>query len=286
MSRGVSAPVYFAGVAFVSALLLGGVMVLRPNFAHAVRDALGVAKHTPASPDSFYAMRVAPIFEKHCAGCHGARRQKAELRLDSFDAALRGGKHGAVIHAGNADGSELLARVRLPQSDERAMPPQGREPLSADDATVIGAWIAAGASPDHEADDIRGAPPPVRQITGPEIDPLAVERARAPLAAAFEDLRGRYPGAVSYASRGSADIEVNASLIGRSFTDQDLAALAPLGDRIVRLDVSGTAVTDASAAVLRELRRLQVLRVVNTRVTAKSTAPLRDAGVRIHDGQF
>ena len=59
---------------------------------------------------------------------------------------MRGGKHGPVIKAGNVKGSELFRRVTLPPSDDDAMPPQGKRPLSANEIKLIELWIAAGAS--------------------------------------------------------------------------------------------------------------------------------------------
>ena len=286
MSDGVSTPVYLAGVAVVTALLLGSAMALRPSFAYTVRDLSGLETPAQAARDSFYTLRVAPLFEAHCIGCHGERRQKSELRLDSFAAAMRGGKHGAVIRAGVVGDSELIARITLPQTDEKAMPPQGKDPLSADDATVVRLWVAAGASPIKPAGEIKGAPRPVRHIEIPKLDQAAVERARAPLAAPLEVLQARYPAAIDYASRGSADLEINASLIGSSFGDEDLEALAPLRDRVVRLDLSGTAVTDTSASALAAMGRLRVLRLLNTQVTEKSLSPLRAKGITVYDGQF
>ena len=286
MSDGVSTPVYLAGVAVVTALLLGSAMALRPSFAYTVRDLSGLETPAQAARDSFYTLRVAPLFEAHCTGCHGERRQKSELRLDSFAAAMRGGKHGAVIRAGVVGDSELIARITLPQTDEKAMPPQGKDPLNADDATVVRLWVAAGASPIKPAGEIKGAPRPVRHIEIPKLDQAAVERERAPLAASLEVLQARYPAAIDYASRGSADLEINASLIGSSFGDEDLEALAPLRDRVVRLDLSGTAVTDTSASALAAMGRLRVLRLLNSQVTEKSLSPLRAKGITVYDGQF
>jgi hypothetical protein len=286
MSEGVSPRAYFAGVAVVSALLLASAMALRPSFAYTVRDSFGLAKPAQPAPDSFFALRVAPLFEAHCIGCHGEKRQKSELRLDSFAAAMRGGKHGAVIRAGQVGESELIVRILLPRTDEKAMPPRGKDPLSADDATVVRLWVAAGASPIQRAGEIKGAPPVVRKIEIPEFDQAAVEQARAPLAATLEALQARYPAAIAYSSRGSADVEINASLIGPSFGDDDLTALAPLRDRVVRLDLSGTAVTDTSATALAAMSRLRVLRLLNTEVTAKSLSPLRAKGITVYDGQF
>jgi mono/diheme cytochrome c family protein len=286
MSDGVSAPAYFTAVAVVSALLLGSAMALRPSFAYTVRDSFGLVQPVQAASNSMYIERVAPIFEAHCVGCHGEKRQKSELRLNSFAAAMRGGKHGAVIRAGDARESELIARIMLPQTDEKVMPPQGKDPLSVDDVTVVRLWVAAGASPIQRAGEIKGVPPPTRQIEIPRFDVGAVEQARKPLAAAVDALQARYPAAIAYTSRGSADLEINAALIGSSFGDDDLTALEPLRDHVVRLDLSGTAVTDASVSALAAMSRLQVLRLVNTKITGSSLAPLREKGIKVYDGQF
>ncbi len=286
MRNGVSARAYFIGVAVVSALLLALAMALRPSFAYAVRDTFGLVQPVPAAPDSFYTTRVAPLFAEHCTGCHGGKRQKGDLRLDELAAVMRGGKHGPVIRAGSAGESELVARIGLPQTDPKAMPPQGKEPLSGDDVAVVRAWIAAGASATRLARDIAGAPPPVRKIEIPVLDTATAARERAAFAAPLADLQARYPGAIAFVSRSSADLEINASRLGASFDDGDLAALEPLRDRIVRLDVSGTRVGDASGPALAAMHRLQVLRALDTGMSAKSLAPLRDRGTKVHDGRF
>ena len=54
-----------------------------------------------------------PSSSKHCYSCHGPDKQKGRLRLDSYELLMRGGKHGPVVKAGNAKGSELIRRVTL-----------------------------------------------------------------------------------------------------------------------------------------------------------------------------
>ncbi len=137
----------------------------------------GLEKPLTAVPGSFYTVRVQPLFARHCAGCHGERMAKAQLRLDSFDAAMRGGKHGAVVMAGNVKDSELYFRMTLPADDDRAMPPSGKEPLTKDELTVVRLWIEQGASGTRTA--IKGAPRLVAPITIPEFDPEAARKARA-----------------------------------------------------------------------------------------------------------
>jgi hypothetical protein len=218
-----------------------------------------------ATPGSFYAARVAPLFAQRCNSCHGEGRQKAELRLDSYAFVLRGGRHGAVIRPGDPKASELMTRIILPAGDDKAMPPEGKTPLSPDDVTVIRLWIAAGASPTTPPSAIKGAPRLVAEVTFPDLDPAAARHLRAPLAGAMGQLSARYPGIIVYESRSSADLELNAALRGTAFTDADLKAFLPLRGHIVLLDLSGTTVTDASASILAQMTALKTLRLTNTR---------------------
>jgi mono/diheme cytochrome c family protein len=54
---------------------------------------------------------VKPVFEKKCAGCHGAALQMNGLRLDNSEDGLRGGYSGAVIVKGNSSSSKLIERI-------------------------------------------------------------------------------------------------------------------------------------------------------------------------------
>ena len=278
-----SAAAYLGCVALVTALGILLAMQLRPPFGHAVRQWIGLEKEPHATPDSFYAVRVAPLLESRCAGCHGARMQKAQLRLDSFAGLMRGSRHGAVIQPGRVKDSELFTRISLPSSDDKAMPPSGKTPLSADEVTVIRLWIAAGASGVQRV--VAGAPKPVVEITPPEIDSRAVVRQRAPLASVVAALRKRFPGVIEYDSRSSADLDVNAALTGSRFGDAELAALAPVKTRIVWADFSGTAITDASAPGLAAMTSLRSLRLRNTKLTDSAVlAALRLRGVSVTGG--
>ena len=291
-ARLLSVRAFVGCVTLATAALLALFALLRPSFAHTLEAALGLARAPPQSPQSFYAVRVAPILQDHCAGCHGARRQKAKLRLDTLAAALRGGKHGAVIKPGNLRASELAQRIVLPPGDARVMPPSSQPPLSADDATVIRLWIAAGASGLQPVADFRTAPRPVARVTIVDVDPQTVAAGRAPRANALHALQQRFPGALDYESRSSARLELDASRLGRNFGDAELAAMAPLRDDIVRADLSGTSVGETSAAAIGAMKSLRVLRIMDVRLGPAMTAELqalRSRGVRVYaeaaDGQ-
>ncbi|MES1165101.1 MAG: c-type cytochrome domain-containing protein, partial [Verrucomicrobiota bacterium] len=53
----------------------------------------------PALPS--FAEDVAPILDRWCVGCHGEKEAQAGLRLDSYEAALKGGDDGPVIVPGD-----------------------------------------------------------------------------------------------------------------------------------------------------------------------------------------
>lgn len=301
-----SAPLYFACVALVTCAGLAAAMALRPAFGHRVLELAGVETMPVATQGSFYAQRVAPLFVQHCISCHGESRQKDELRLDSYAFAMRGGRHGGVVLPFNPKNSELMTRIVLPAGDDRAMPPEGKTPLSPDEVTVIRLWIQAGASATTPPSAIKGAPPLVAEVKFPELDPAAARRLRAPLAGEVARLSARYPGLVAYVSRNSADLELNAALSGKAFTDADLKAFLPLGSRILRIDLSGTSVTDASAEAIAQMTELKTLRLADTRtggatvsalaglkslksltvtgtgMTKEALAPLAKRGVQVH----
>ena len=81
------------------------------------------------------------LFNGMCVECHGAVKQKGDLRLDLRDKAM---KSEGVIVKGKAAESGLVRRITLPKGDDEIMPNRG-EPLSPDDIAKIKAWIDAGA---------------------------------------------------------------------------------------------------------------------------------------------
>jgi hypothetical protein len=301
-----SAFAYFGCVGLLTLAGVGLAMLARPVFGHDMLQGMGLESVPRAEAASFYNKRVAPLFETRCAACHGEKRQKSDLRLDSYAAVLRGGKDGAVIRPGDAKNSELFVRISLPASDERAMPPSGKTVLTEDEKTVIRLWIAHGAS--GSLRDIAGAPKPVVEVEIPKADPAAVEKQRAPLMPLVHQLQDRLPGVIGYEAQDSANLEINASLKGRAFGDADVQALMPLAARIVRADLSGTSVTDASAPRLAAMPRLKSLRlsdtkisdaairtlgaakalasltVVGTGITAPALAPLKARGITVYGG--
>src|SRR5262249_13045430 len=94
---------------------------------------------------------VKPIFAKYCVDCHGPKKQKTGLRLDTAAAVRKGNDGGPVIVPGRAKDSPLLHAL-LGDKELTKMPPEGRPQPSAAEIDIIKRWIDAGApAPNDEA---------------------------------------------------------------------------------------------------------------------------------------
>ena len=91
---------------------------------------------------------VQPILLQRCAACHGPEKQKAELRVDSLEALMKGGKDGPALVPGNAKDSPLMQRLLLPLNNEDHMPPEGKPQPTPAELTVLEWWIDSGAAAD------------------------------------------------------------------------------------------------------------------------------------------
>jgi hypothetical protein len=92
---------------------------------------------------------IRPILSDKCFFCHGpdAERREADLRLDT-----RGGAIASVIVPGDADASELIARITSDDETVRMPPPESNLSLTPQEQQLLRDWIAAGAEyADHWA---------------------------------------------------------------------------------------------------------------------------------------
>jgi len=88
-----------------------------------------------------FEQHVAPLLKARCTRCHGARKVKGELRLDSPEAILAGGETGPAL---GADG-EFLRRLELPLEHDDHMPPESKTQLTAPELSLLQVWIAQDA---------------------------------------------------------------------------------------------------------------------------------------------
>lgn len=90
---------------------------------------------------TFFESQVRPLLADNCISCHGEKKQKGGLRLDSLDAALKGGKNGVVLVPGKPEASKLVTAIGYKDADLQ-MPPD--EQLPAAKARVLTEWVRMG----------------------------------------------------------------------------------------------------------------------------------------------
>jgi hypothetical protein len=89
-------------------------------------------------------------------------------------------------------------------------------------------------------------------------------------------LQKQFPGILDYDSRGSAELRLNASLLGNKFGDREVEAFAPVAEHIIVADFSRTAITDHSAAAIAAMKQLRVLRLMDTQLTDATLLQLQN----------
>jgi mono/diheme cytochrome c family protein len=247
-----------------------------------------------------YEKQIQPIFMQHCAGCHGEAKALGKMRLHTA-AALKE-KWDADDHlivAGDAEKSELYARLVLPADNPKRMPKKA-DPLPKETIDLIAAWIKQGAvlpgavaaaaeakpqaaaAGEEKAKSQEDLPlPEVAAAPQEGIDALTAAGAQVlPLFAGSNLLQ------VSFAHRtepvGDAEVALLSgvaeqvyalNLTAAKASDAGLAPLAGLKN-LSALHLERSSVTDAGLAHLAGLANLQYLNVYGTAVSDAGLAHL------------
>jgi mono/diheme cytochrome c family protein len=241
-----------------------------------------------------FAKDISPILQS-CVECHGDAKQKGDLRLDTREAALKGGKDGVVLVPGDAEKSDVYKRIILPKGHDDVMPPKG-EPLSKAQTDLIKQWIAEGAEwpggatikpaagaaahasaepvkrPDHKPSPAEMKAVATLEAAGVSIRPIAQNQNWRE--ASF---RGLGTNATDTTIAPVKDIAglVDLNLAGTKISDGGLAAIKGLINLNV-LHLEHTGITDAGLANLKDLQNLEYLNLFDTKVT--------DAGLKQVEG--
>ncbi len=115
----------------------------------------------------FFESAVRPVLANQCFRCHGPKKQRGELRLDSRAAILKGGTLGPAAVAGNPADSRFIKAIHY--QGDLEMPPDKK--LSKKEIADLTEWVrlglpwpgtstAAGSNPRPQAGPFKG-----RQIT-------------------------------------------------------------------------------------------------------------------------
>ena len=105
----------------------------------------GQSKEEPEYEGDF--AEVYAILDEYCIECHGEKKQKGELRLDTLAYSLEGGEEDgpAILYGAERLKSPLIERIVLPLDDDLVMPPEGKKLLSPEQMLTLIQWVEAGS---------------------------------------------------------------------------------------------------------------------------------------------
>lgn len=243
-----------------------------------------------------FAKTIKPIFESRCLECHGPKKTKGELRLDTKEAALKGGESGKTIIVAKPDESEMIRRISLPKGHDDIMPPKG-EPLGKEQIDSIKKWIGEGATwpdglvlsgeKDEKAAGSADAKPkkaavdefanltPVKDAAAeqPAIQKLATLGISVrPIAQNVAWKEGTIrPQDTNKVKEAIAELKnipslVDLNLAGLNISDEDLAGIEN-NSNLLRLHLENTKISDAGLAHLKNLKNLRYLNLYGTQVS-------------------
>ena len=89
----------------------------------------------------FFEKKVRPVLADQCYKCHGPKKQKAELRVDSREAILKGSDVGPVVVPGKPEESSFIKSLRH-EGDSKM--PEKADKLPDDQIAALEEWVRMG----------------------------------------------------------------------------------------------------------------------------------------------
>jgi uncharacterized membrane protein/YHS domain-containing protein len=222
---------------------------------------------------------VQPFFNRKCIACHGPRKVKGELRLDTIEHLLAGGESGPAIEADVApEDQEMLYRLLLPLDDDDHMPPDHKAQPSAAELELVRAWLAAGAPLDTEFAIGVGASLPDPETNEADAaqttaDPDEPEGPSPAPEAVLTTLRDRLVH-VQPIEAGSVELWIDFAAAAKTADDAAVRELlTPVVNHVGELSLARTQITDASLELIAAMPALSRLDLRETAIT--------DAGIAL-----
>jgi uncharacterized membrane protein len=234
--------------------------------------------------ETYFVEKVRPILEAHCFECHGPRKQKGGLRMDSKAWLFNGEESHWTVVPGKSAESELLSRVSLERADPDAMPPEGPG-LSKDEVVVLKKWIDEGAAYPNMQSGGAGIPGASSSATAAALSAVGtIAIAGGSTVEIAPDLKARADAAgKALSARGalvqplameSTLVDVNASRSSPPIGDAEAGLLSDLAPVVANLNLSKSTITDAGLAKIGAMNHLERLRVDQTSVGDAGLAAL------------
>lgn len=227
-----------------------------------------------------YADVVQPLFQSRCYSCHGPKKQKGKLRMDSQAFLLKGGEDGEIIKQGNAEESELIKRLLLPTDNKDHMPPKQKPQLKEKQIALLHWWVEQGAPFDKKVKDLtqpEKIKPVLASLQNTEKKPSLIVPEKPVEAAdekAMDALRNKGVVILPVAQNSNYLMANFVTAVG--IKDQDLQLLLPLKKQLIWLKLNDTKVGDEAMRLINQCSNLRLLQLSHTLITDKGLRSITD----------
>ena len=118
--------------------------LLGPLFLALTASAAEQAGAPTAAQLEFFEKEVRPVLADNCYKCHGPKKQKSGLRLDSRELILKGGEVGPVVISGKPEKSRLILAINHAKGKDIEPMPSADEKIPDKAIDALTEWVRQG----------------------------------------------------------------------------------------------------------------------------------------------
>jgi len=215
-----------------------------------------------------YEKDLLPLFKESCFSCHGPKKQKGGLRLDSIEHVNSGGESGAIAIAGSPENSTLYMLTILPEEDDDVMPAKG-DHLTQKQTELIRLWIKQGALFEDGSSIKKNKKEIVEDNRMTELDQLSLT-VPAPDAMVLESFK-KMGVKINFLSKNKHLIALDFGRLNKSIVlkDENLNALTQLSQQLISLDFAHVIMVGKKFNFFKSLNKLKILHLENSGIGDK-----------------
>ena len=272
----------------ISIILLMIVGHLGGSLTHG-EDFLSFAKETekPQILDiqnaAVYDEIIQPILKEKCYSCHSSKKQKGNLRLDTPEFIMKGGKEGKGVVPHNTGKSLISKRIFLKESEEEHMPPKGKPQLTEVETKVLEWWIKEGASFDKKVNQLAQSTEIQKVLASFQSSDKETKNKSTHTVPEAEVEKGSEESILSLKKSGILVLPVAlnsnyllVNLRGLDPSTSDIGALKTLREQIIWLNATNIKKVESLVLVLSEMKEIRILHLNKTSFSDKEMGVLKD----------
>ncbi|MGB0991016.1 MAG: c-type cytochrome domain-containing protein [Akkermansiaceae bacterium] len=287
-------PTYYAGLLLTIATLFaaahhGGEITHGDPLDKAPWNSKDDKEKAVITDPEVYQHIVHPILEAKCISCHGEKKQKSGLRMDTYAGLIDGGEETDCLIPGDVKESAMISFLHLPEDDDQHMPPEGKTQLTEEEIQILTWWVKIDAPEKAKLSEVETTPEILTALnslkTPEEIAAekkaqadaekariAAMETKRKELAIALKEINGKFPGSLNYVSQQNSDLSFSSVSFRKKFNDESLKVLEAASADLTELDLSGSAISDKGLTLLEKCSNLRSLKLNQTKITDAALA--------------